>query len=225
MEKYQNLHGLSKKALCDMMGVSRETHDKLTVYLEVLTKWQRRINLVGQGTMEDVWRRHFLDSAQLYNLIGCKSGRLLDLGSGAGFPGLVLSIMGVSDVTLLEASQKKSSFLREVIRQTSSNAKVFNGRVEDYPEKQKADYLTARALAPLQKLLVMGHPLLNKKGKCLFLKGQSYEEELTLAKIRWIMELKVHPSKVANSCKESGASGPKLPGVLLEIRKLLPRHG
>jgi 16S rRNA (guanine527-N7)-methyltransferase len=225
METYKKLDTLSNGAFCDKMGVSRETSDKLTVYLEVLTKWQRRINLVGQGTMEDVWRRHFLDSAQLYNLIDNQGGRLLDLGSGAGFPGLVLSIMGVPGVTLLEASQKKCSFLREVVRQTSSDAKVFNGRIEDYAEKQKADYLTARALAPLQDLLALGYPLLTSKGKCLFLKGQSYEQELTLAEIRWIMELRVHPSKATNSITERGASGLKAPGVLLEIRKLSPRYG
>ena len=170
------------------------------------------------------WRRHFLDSAQIYDFINNRGGRLLDLGCGAGFPGLVLAIMGVKNVTLVDSSQKKCSFLREVIRQTSCDATVFNGRIQDYPEKKIVDYLTARALAPLQDLLDMAYPLLAKGGKCLFLKGQNYEQELTAAKIRWIIEVDIHPSKVINAVIGDPASAQKLPGALLEIRELLPRY-
>ena len=118
---------LSKEAFADLTDVSRETLDKLSAYVDLLIKWQRRINLVGPNTVADVWRRHLLDSAQLYSHLADPKARLLDLGSGAGFPGLVLSILGAKDVTLIESNQKKCSFLGEVIRQTGCAAQVFKG--------------------------------------------------------------------------------------------------
>lgn len=138
----KSIQNLTPEGFAEIIDVSRETLDKLSVYVDLLTKWQRRINLVGPKTLPDVWRRHVLDSAQLYPLVKDQSGPLLDLGSGAGFPGLVLSIMGVPNVTLLEATQKKCSFLGEVIRQTGCSAKVFQGRIETYPDKKAAETIT-----------------------------------------------------------------------------------
>jgi 16S rRNA (guanine527-N7)-methyltransferase len=211
----------SPESFAQLIDVSRETLDKLTEYVELLNKWQRRINLVGPKTLSEVWQRHFLDSAQVYTFIGSSDGPLLDLGSGAGFPGLVLSIMGIPNITLLESNQKKCSFLGEVIRQAGCDAQVFKGRIEDYPNKKLADTITARALAPLENLLAWSSPLLSEGGKCLFLKGENYEQELTAAEKRWTMEVQIHPSKADNTNKwdESAA------GVLLEIGKLMPRDG
>ena len=200
------------------INVSRETLDNLTLYVELLNKWQRRINLVGPKTLSEVWQRHIFDSAQLHTYIDNFGGPLFDLGSGAGFPGLVLSIMGIPNITLLESNQKKCSFLGEVIRQTSCTAKVFKGRLEDYPDKKMADIVTARALAPLADLLAWSYPLLSEGGKCLFLKGENYEQELTTVEKKWTMEVQIHPSKADNNSETST-------GVLLEIGKLMPRDG
>lgn len=204
-------------------GVSRETLDKLSLYVDLLIKWQGQINLVGPNSLKDVWARHMLDSAQIFPYIVNQNKRVLDLGSGAGFPGLVLSIMGASNVVLLESSQKKCAFLKEVVRQTSCNAVVFNGRIEKYPVLGSAYYITSRALASLETLLFLSHPLLSDGGQCLFLKGKSYEQELTQSRKRWSMGVRVHPSSAGQLVGgEAVFKQPSL-GVLVEIRNLKPR--
>jgi len=213
---------LSKEAFADLTDVSRETLDKLSAYVDLLIKWQRRINLVGPNTVADVWRRHLLDSAQLYSHLADPKARLLDLGSGEGFPGLVLSILGAKDVTLIESNQKKCSFLGEVIRQTGCAAQVFKGRIEDFPKKNSAAYVSARALAPLDDLLKWSYPLLAEGGTCLFLKGESFDQELTQSQKRWTMEVQIKPSLADTGKNPEGGS---LNGVLLEIRKLSPSDG
>ena len=217
----EKLIGHTPERIADMIDVSRETREKLIVYIDLLAKWQRRINLVGPKTMQDVWRRHVLDSAQLYKFVNNKGGPLLDLGSGGGFPGLVLSIMGVSNIALLESSQKKCSFLGEVIRQTGCDAVVFKGRIEDYPIKNAGKLITARALAPLEDLLEWSYPLLAVGGECLFLKGKNYEDELTSSGKRWTMEVKIHPSLSDAPPNKDGFNA----GVLLQIGKLSRRDG
>ena len=207
-------HGSS---FCAATGVSDGTFEKLSLYMEKLLKWQARFNLVGSSTLKDAWRRHMFDSSQIFGHIDDVGGRVLDLGSGAGFPGLVLSIMGLPNVVLLESNEKKCSFLREVIRETACSAEVFNGRIEDYPEFQSAKYITSRALAPLGDLLLMSYPLLASGGKCLFLKGHRYEEELTPAKKKWSMEVSIHPSNTNDVYLKRGPSG-----VLIAIRDLSP---
>lgn len=205
----------------ETIDVSRETLDRLGIYVDLLQKWQKRINLVGAETLDDVWHRHILDSAQLFSHIKDTKGRLLDLGSGAGFPGLVLSIMGAAEIALLESNQKKCSFLGEVIRRTACNAEVFHGRIEDYPDSKSADIITARALAPLDDLLNLSVPLLADHGICLFLKGETYEQELTECQKRWNMNVQIHPSLTAHNNSADEAS----PGVLIEIRNLSRRDG
>lgn len=109
------------------LNVPRETMDKLIIYAELLEKWQNSINLISGTTVSDMWRRHFYDSAQLMDYIYDKENVvILDLGSGAGFPGLVLSILGAYEVHLVEAVGKKCSFMRQVIRETNINAIVHN---------------------------------------------------------------------------------------------------
>jgi 16S rRNA (guanine527-N7)-methyltransferase len=214
---------LSGPGFCDAAGVSRETYDKLSLYVSLLTKWQEHINLVSPGSLKDVWRRHMFDSAQLLSHVSGKQTRLVDLGSGAGFPGLVLSILGVADVVLVESNQKKCSFLKEVARQTASHAAVFVGRVEEYPEFNSANYITSRALASLDVLLLMSHPLLANGGRCLFLKGKSYEQELTQSRKRWNMDVTIHPSNAKELETRGVVYRQPSYGVLLEIRNLSPR--
>jgi 16S rRNA (guanine527-N7)-methyltransferase len=176
------------------INVPRETLDKLHLYHDLLMKWQPRINLVSPKTLDEAWSRHFLDSAQLFYLLSDTDTSIFDLGSGAGFPGLILSVMGASQITLLESDQRKCIFLSEVIRQTKSSANIFNGRIETFPEQKKADIVTSRACASLNKLLSFAYPLLNPDGECLFLKGRGVEEEVKEAQERWAFHVEHTPS-------------------------------
>jgi 16S rRNA (guanine527-N7)-methyltransferase len=173
--------------------VSRETRDRLTRYASLLEKWSGRINLVGRATLPDLWRRHMLDSAQLYPLIPESARNLVDLGSGAGFPGLVLAIMGVPDVHLIESNARKCAFLREVARATGTKVSIHNVRIE-VGIGIKADVVTARALAPLPLLLDYAKPYLTQTSVCLFLKGSGVDEELTKIRDVWNIRERIYPS-------------------------------
>lgn len=192
-------------------SVSRETLDRLRVYAELLVKWQARINLVGPATIPDLWRRHMLDSAQLFPLLPRNLPRLIDIGSGAGFPGLVLAILGVPEVHLVESDLRKGAFLREVARQTAASVTVHSARIESLSDL-KAPVVTARALAPLPKLLDLAAPLLAPDGQCLFLKGQNIAEELTEARKIWIFDEDRSPSR----------SDPS--GLVLRVREVRPNE-
>lgn len=174
--------------------VSRETMGRLETYLGLLLKWQPRINLVGPATLRDPWRRHFLDSAQLLPLLPESARRLADLGSGAGFPGLILAILGAPDVHLIESDQRKIAFLREVAAATATPVTLHPTRIETIPTLS-ADVVTARALAPLARLLAYGIPCLGPKGVCLFLKGEQADQELAAAKAGWSMAVERFPSQ------------------------------
>ena len=150
--------------------------------MALLEKWQARINLVSSATLPDIWHRHILDSAQLVPYLPVVSPRqrcqILDIGSGAGFPGLVLAILGAGDVQLVESNQRKAVFLQTVIRELALSAMVINQRVERLPACQP-DLITARALAPLPKLMSLIEAQLHIRLTCLFLKGATADEELT----------------------------------------------
>ena len=184
---------LGPEGFAKLTGVSRETINLLCIYAELLTAWNRRINLVGRNTIGDLWRRHILDCAQLYPLIPREARVLVDLGSGAGLPGLVLSILGFPEVHLIESDTRKAVFLREAIRLTGASAVVHATRL-DRAKVPAADVVTARALAPLVELLEISHLFLAPRGICLFLKGRGVEEELTEAYKAWHMKLYRQPS-------------------------------
>jgi len=169
-------------------NVSRETLARLERYAALLRRWQKAVNLVAASTLPDLWRRHMLDSAQLLGLVPKRPCRLADLGSGAGFPGLVLAIMGVGEVVLIESDARKCAFLREAIRATGASARVWEGRIEQERDGS-FDVVTARALAPLSELLGYARALLAPGGVALFLKGRRLEEELTEARKAWKMNL------------------------------------
>jgi 16S rRNA (guanine527-N7)-methyltransferase len=163
------------------------------------------------------------DSIQIYPHVLEKKATTLDLGSGAGFPGLVLAIMGMPNIVLIESNKKKCSFLKEVVRQTGSEAEVFVGRVQEYHTATPVKYITARALASLEGLLSMSYPFLHQAGRCLFLKGESYEEELTQSKKKWSMDVQIHSSNAKDlEINDVNLKRPSS-GVLLEIRNLSPR--
>jgi 16S rRNA (guanine527-N7)-methyltransferase len=174
-------------------GVSRETFPRLEAYVDLLLRWNSRINLIGRSTASDVWQRHILDSAQLLPLLLPGARTLVDLGSGAGLPGLVLAILGVPEVHLIDSDQRKCAFLREAARAAAAPAAVHAGRIEDAPGFA-ADVVTARALAPLHRLLEHAEKYIGPNSRCLFLKGRSAAEELTEAGKLWSMRARLVPS-------------------------------
>ena len=192
----------------ELLNVSRETIDKFQVYLTLLEKWQRRINLVSNGTLADAWQRHILDSGQLAAYYPPQTRHILDVGSGAGFPGLVLAIMGDVMVDLVESDQRKAVFLSTVVRELGLSAKVHSQRIETMPNLC-ADVITARALAPLPKLLNLIETQVSPECVCLFLKGASVEDELTNLQSYSTMVCETHPSL-------SGSTG-----VVLEMKNSL----
>lgn len=201
---------LSAEGFAIAADVSRETLARLEIYVSLLVKWQGAINLVGGDSLANIWRRHMLDSAQLATHIPRTAKVITDLGSGAGFPGLVLSIMLDHPIHLIEASGKKVAFLREAVRLTQSPAIVYHGRIER-AESWSSDVILARALAPLDLLLDYAVPFIRDAGKdatCIFLKGVRAEEELTEAAKRWTMTVERFQS----------ASDPT--GIILRIRDI-----
>ena len=176
-------------------SVSRETLVALEAYAALLQKWQPRINLVGPKTLPDLWVRHFLDSAQLLPLLPQGSKRLVDIGTGGGFPGLVLAIMTDLDVHLIESDQRKCAFLREAARVTgvSDRVTVHTKRAEAV-RMEAVDVVSSRALASLEDLLTLSEGLWNPSTIGLFLKGKRHKEELTSAKYAWYINCDASPS-------------------------------
>lgn len=177
---------LTAEAFTALTGLARGTVQRLARHLEILQSWQLRINLVGAATLDDPWRRHCLDSVQLLPLLPPGHPVVADLGSGAGFPGLVLAIASDADVTLVDSDTRKCVFLREAARATETSITVENRRIETLP-RGFADVVTARALAPLPRLLTLAAPLLRPGGTAVFLKGSGVEGELTAAAETWTM--------------------------------------
>jgi 16S rRNA (guanine527-N7)-methyltransferase len=198
-------------------GVSRETLARLKAYAGLLADWNARHNLVSAASLAEAWRRHFWDSAQLAQFIPTEAKSLADLGSGAGFPGLVLAILfrerpGFRTV-LYEATAKKCAFLAAASQSTGATAEIRNARMEK-GKPEAFDVVTARACAPLAGLLAYAQPFQSVGTVNLFLKGQSVASELTEARKSWRMQLFRHQSR----------SDPS--GTILEIRELVaaPRN-
>jgi 16S rRNA (guanine527-N7)-methyltransferase len=172
--------------------VSRET--PFDPFVALLLRWNRRINLISRADEPFIRQRHIDDSAQLAQLIPRGTQRAIDLGSGAGFPGLILAALTGVPFDLVEADQRKAAFLREAARVLAAPARVHPVRVEE-AQLPPASLITARALAPLPRLLALAAPLLAPEGTCLFLKGPGLESELTLAAGQWHMRVDRIPSR------------------------------
>jgi 16S rRNA (guanine527-N7)-methyltransferase len=187
---------------------SPDTIGRLRVYAETLALWQKKINLVSPGTMGDVWHRHFADSAQLLDLAPETAESWIDLGSGAGFPGLVVAIL-LADrapphprIVLIESDQRKAAFLGEVVRKTGlatvMSVDILCTRIESAATRgmiKSADIVSARALAPLDKLMELALPLLKDSGVGLFLKGRGVEAELASARRSFEFSYELVPSR------------------------------
>ena len=181
--------------------VSRETLERLEIYADCLVEWNRAINLVAPTTIEHLWQRHIADSAQVL-AYATDSRNLVDLGSGAGFPGLTLAILlrdqNDTLVQLVESNGKKCAFLRHVARQTGAPVEIIEARIETLSDKHtlgKVDCITARALAPLGKLLGYAAPLFAENTKALFMKGREVTRELDEAAKDWSFEVQLHQSR------------------------------
>ena len=185
--------------VAEMLGVSRETRERLVTFAALLERWNSRINLVSPRDLPSLWSRHVADSLQL--ALDLPPGApFLDLGSGGGFPGLVLAIAAEAPVTLIESDQRKAAFLREAARTCAVTATVLACRIEQ-AETPPASWITARALASVPRLLELAKPLLAPGGTCLFLKGAQADAELTAARRGWHMAATCLPSRThPNSC-------------------------
>lgn len=186
-------------------GVSRETAKRLEIYAGLLRNWQKTINLVAPRTLDEAWHRHFADSAQLYALIPAGARRLVDLGSGAGFPGLVLATMAAGDlartglkVALVESDTRKAAFLREAARTLGIAVDIIPARIESEKIRamvERIDCVTSRALAPLPRLLELSFPLFDASTTGLFLKGREVASEVREAERDWSFDLSLEPSR------------------------------
>ncbi|MEQ9260252.1 MAG: 16S rRNA (guanine(527)-N(7))-methyltransferase RsmG [Roseovarius sp.] len=181
------------------LDVSRETLDDLEAYAALLRKWNARINLVSKSTIDDLWTRHILDSLQLYDLARHPVRHWVDMGSGGGFPGIVIALLAKhigspTKVTLVESDIRKCAFLRTVIRETGAPAVVLSRRVEEL-EPLEADVLSARALADLSTLLRYSEMHLAPSGQAIFPKGETWKKELEAAERTWKFKLHVDKSK------------------------------
>ncbi len=178
------------------IDVSRETGDRLEALVSTLERWQNAINLVSRSTLEGVWRRHVLDSAQLKQLVPAEAKTLVDLGSGAGFPGLVVAALRPDlEVTLIESDARKAAFLGEAARRMmlEKPPKIVIGRIEAVPPSP-ADVITARALAPLGQLLAWADRHRTDTAICLFHKGKGWQAEVTGAMKDWDIPLQTFNS-------------------------------
>ncbi len=186
-----------RDAVLARFSVSRESAQRLEAYVGLLLTWQTRINLIAPSTREDVWSRHVADALQLLPLLPRTTRVIADLGSGAGIPGLILAIASPLEAHLFESNLKKGAFLREAARQTGARAEVHSIRIEAagaLAASLKVGAVTARALAPLPKLIDYAAPFLENGATGYFHKGQDVDAELTDATKSWKMQVEKHPS-------------------------------
>ncbi|MCC7305064.1 MAG: 16S rRNA (guanine(527)-N(7))-methyltransferase RsmG [Alphaproteobacteria bacterium] len=184
-------------------NVSRETFGKLKLYSELLVKWQKAINLVSPGSLEHMWERHFADSAQLASLVPASS-KVADLGSGAGFPGMVLAIMRPDlNVHLIESDGRKCEFLKNVSRETETDIIIHNTRVEEALDGTGSKIIVARGFAPLSKILDYAAPSIEKNPDLvlILLKGKDAAEEIKDAQKKWNFTVKQTESRTDRQAK------------------------
>lgn len=179
--------------------VSRETEQRLITYFTTLKKWNKKINLVSEKTIESSWQRHFVDSAQIINLLPKNTKTIADLGCGAGFPGMVLSIIKADfdfcfETYLIESDAKKCAFLQEISRVCKvEKVKIINKRIEEVKDI-KVNIVVARALAKLNILLDYSYNYITECSSCLFLKTQNIEDEILEAQKKWVFNYTLKPS-------------------------------
>ncbi|WP_412551342.1 16S rRNA (guanine(527)-N(7))-methyltransferase RsmG [Shimia sp. MIT910701] len=177
------------------LNVSRETLTRLETLADLLVKWNPRINLVSKSTIDDLWTRHILDSVQVLRSAPSNATHWVDIGSGGGFPGLVIALMAAEPeapqkMTLIESDQRKCTFLRTVLRETGVSGTVITDRIEK-AAPQNADVLSARALADLSLLCEFADRHLTATGTAVFPKGARWQKELNSAQESWLFDCEV----------------------------------
>jgi len=179
----------------EKIGCAADVSDKLDAYAALLCEWQEKMNLVAKSTLPVLWTRHILDSAQLTAYLTADDKKIVDFGSGAGFPGLVLAVLNPEkQVHLIESDMKKAAFLSAVTEKLGlDNVTVHRDRIEKIIINQ-AHIITARALAPLETLLAYVLPYMGEQTRCLFMKGKKAEEEISVARKKFLFSLTTHPS-------------------------------
>ena len=199
-EQPRSSDSADKAEALKLTPVSRETEARLDRYLDLLREWQAKTNLVAPSTLPNLWTRHISDSLQLLTI--APSARVwLDLGSGGGFPGVVLACALAESagamVHLVDRNAKKAAFLREALRVTGAHGTVHLADIGDSVDRitGPVDCVTARALAPLHQLIGFAEPLVGKGARALFLKGQDIEAELTEATKYWSIKPQLHSSR------------------------------
>ena len=180
--------------LKDRYGFSQEGLDHLELYVQLLLKWNKSINLIGKSTEEDIWKRHILDSAQLIEFLPRRDLTVTDFGSGAGFPGMVLAAWGVKEIHLIESDNKKCIFLAEAKRVMSlTNVLIYNSRIENLTQI-RTEIITSRAFASISSILELSEPYMYKDSLQLLLKGDKVTTELEEAYQHWNMDVTLHKS-------------------------------
>ena len=192
--------------------VSRETSDRFELFAELVKKWNPKINLVSRTSLEELWTRHILDSLQIYQAVDDPRGHWVDIGSGGGFPGLIVAIMakennGIERLTLVESDQRKCAFLRTALRELECSGVVVCDRIENLPPLD-ADILSARALSDLTALLEHAERHLSAEGLCVFAKGATWQKELKNAQTKWRFGC-----QIVNSVTNTAAATLKISGV------------
>ena len=206
---------MKKNEFVKSLNVSRETLKSFYEYEFLLSKWNEKINLVSKNTLVDIWERHFLDSGQIIKHVEVSGKRWVDVGSGAGFPGLVVALLLRDrkidcDLVLVEKNSKKGFFLNEVIRKLNLSVEVVNDNIDNL-EPLNADILTARAFSELNNLIEIAFRHRKKEGICLFLKGENYRSELDKTLNYWFFDYDVVDSLSSSS------------GKIIRVKKIFKR--
>ena len=206
---------MKKNEFVKSLNVSRETLNGFCEYETLLSKWNEKINLVSKNTLVDIWERHFLDSGQIIKHVEVSGKRWVDVGSGAGFPGLVVALLLRDrkidcDLVLVEKNPKKGFFLKEVIRKLNLSVEVVNDNIDNL-EPLNADILTARAFSELNNLIEIAFRHRKKEGICLFLKGENYRIELDKTLNYWFFDYDVVDSLSSSS------------GKIIRVKKIFKR--
>jgi 16S rRNA (guanine527-N7)-methyltransferase len=200
----------ARRALEGIVGVSHETAEKLALFVGLLRKWQPAQNLIAPGTLSEIWKRHVADSAELVRLFP-ETRTWVDIGSGAGFPGIVVALAGAPGmhIHLIESNARKCAFLRAVARETTAPVSIHEGRVEEILRgwNKPVDRISARALASLPALLQIAAPLMETGIPGAFHKGKDFRREIAEASQSFAFDLVEHPSRVGE-------------GVILEVTNL-----
>ena len=171
-------------------NVNKETLEKLKTYLKLIKIWQKKFNLISQKSFDNIWERHFLDSYQILKLLGNKN-KILDIGSGAGFPAIVCAICSNNFFYLAESNKKKCVFLNEAKKVINiKNISIHNSRVEDLKIINNFDYISARAVTSLDKLIKYSLRFYKNDMTCVFLKGKTVSKEIEIAKKKFIFHIK-----------------------------------